>query len=300
MLRIHGFYWAFPILATVFWSATLLGLLLWWIIDDHHKTYQIDEATVVFISDVGAAHRGLFIPGCALTWIFYSATLFAERWLRHLRRIPGALAVKDRWASIVAVFFGVIGGFALLLLSIFNAFEYSTAHWCLTAVFVVCVAISAAAQTLEIMWLERDHRDRKHLRRNAIWKLVIVAVAIAFAIVFGATYGACRHTQNADVAPQGRCNTVKSVSAACEWFIAFVFDVYLLTLALDLWPAHKTKGHTFDHSLIEADRANILHYHKDGRPGAPRKPGMVHIANDATPYAYGNTLRTQDEYRFDP
>ena len=40
--------------------------------------------------------------------------------------------------------------------SIFNAFDYSTAHWILTAVFVVCVAISAACQTLETMWLERD------------------------------------------------------------------------------------------------------------------------------------------------
>lgn len=39
---------------------------------------------------------------------------------------------------------------------IFNAFDYSTAHWSLTAVFVVCVAISAACQTLETMFLERD------------------------------------------------------------------------------------------------------------------------------------------------
>ena len=66
MLRIHGLYWLWPIAACVIWTATLvsppavddalqlahlrllvqLGLLLWWIIDDNHKTYMIDEATV--------------------------------------------------------------------------------------------------------------------------------------------------------------------------------------------------------------------------------------------------------------
>lgn len=123
--------------------------------------------------------RELFIPGTALTFVTYSATMLTERWLRHIRRIPGALHKKERYADILAVIFAIIGGLALMLLScvrlssrrrgqkvgrltrslvcsIFNAFDYSTAHWILTAVFVVCVAISAACQTLETMWLERD------------------------------------------------------------------------------------------------------------------------------------------------
>lgn len=36
---------------------------------------------------------------------------------------------------------------------------------------------------------------------------------------------------------------------------------------LDLWPARKTAGHAFDERLIEADRRNELHIHKDGTPG---------------------------------
>lgn len=268
MLGIHGAYWVWPLGAMIFWSATLLGLLLWWIIDDDHKVYKIDEDTVVFISDVGAAHRALFIPGTALTFIFYSMSLITERWLRHLRRIPGALQIRERNIDIAAVVFGCVGGLALLLLSIFNAFDYSTAHWTLTAVFVVCVAISAALQTTEVMWLERDHEERKHLRRNAIWKLCVVSFAIAGAIVFGVTYGVCSSQPN-DVAPSAKCNTIGSVAATFEWLIAFIYDVYLFTLVLDLWPAHKTRGHKFEDGLIDADRANVLHTHADGRPGAP-------------------------------
>ena len=45
----HGHYWILPALAAVFWLATLLGLLLWWIVDDDHKAYKVDETTVVFI-----------------------------------------------------------------------------------------------------------------------------------------------------------------------------------------------------------------------------------------------------------
>lgn len=116
---LHGLWFIFPILATVFWTATvsppfalhhapsftqpltpfplqLLGLLLWWVIDDNAEQYKLDETTVVFISDVGAAHRALFIPGTALTWLFYALSLFSERWLRHLRRIPGPLRSVDR------------------------------------------------------------------------------------------------------------------------------------------------------------------------------------------------------------
>jgi hypothetical protein len=84
-------------------------------------------------SDVGAAHKAVFIPGTALTWIFYSASLFTERWLRHLRRIPGSMRKPNTASSCVACVFGFCGGFALMLLSIIDAFNHSTAHWILTA-----------------------------------------------------------------------------------------------------------------------------------------------------------------------
>lgn len=69
------------------------------------------------------------------------------------------------------------------------------------------------------MSLERDHVDRKHLRRAAIFKLVIVVVALSGAIAFGATYAVCAGASN-DAPPDARCNVIQSVAASLEWFIA--------------------------------------------------------------------------------
>ncbi|GAA6021191.1 hypothetical protein JCM11491_001601 [Sporobolomyces phaffii] len=264
----HGYYWVFPLLAFVFWTATLLGLLLWWIIDDNHRKYRVSDATVTYISNVGAEHQALFIAGTALTSIFYTLTLLSERWLRHLRRIPGSLHKRDRDADIAACVFGILGALALVLLACFNDQAFTKVHWSFTAIFVVCIAVSALCQTLEIMWLRQDHVERKHLRRAAIIKWIIVGTAIASAIAFGATYGVCAGAQDG-VPLTPRCDRIKSAAGVLEWFIAFLYDVYLATFGLDLWPARKTVGHKFDEKLIEQDAANVLHHHKDGRPGAP-------------------------------
>jgi undecaprenyl pyrophosphate phosphatase UppP len=76
---------------------------------------------------------------------------------------------------------------ALLFLAIFDAFHHSTAHWSLTVVFIVCVALSAIFQTLEIFYLKQDHPDRNHLRRNALIKIIVVGLAVIVAICFGAS-----------------------------------------------------------------------------------------------------------------
>jgi hypothetical protein len=94
--------------------------------------------------------------GCVLTVIFWSLTLFAERWLRHLRRIPGSLKRKETVVDAVAVAFGVLGGIALILVSAFNCWSFPPVHWSFAAIFVVCIAIGAVCQTLQVMWLERD------------------------------------------------------------------------------------------------------------------------------------------------
>jgi hypothetical protein len=40
--------------------------------------------------------------------------------------------------------------------------------------------------------LHKDHPDRKSLLRNSIFKLIVVGLAVACAIAFGATYGVVR------------------------------------------------------------------------------------------------------------
>jgi hypothetical protein len=107
-------------------------------------------------------------------------TLLAERWLRHLRRIPGALRRRDKWLDIFACIFvkalGDVSSFSMWLI-IGAAHE---THQC------------TFGKSRSLAWfLKQDHVERKHLRRNAIIKWIIVGTAIAAAIAFVAK-GTCQ------------------------------------------------------------------------------------------------------------
>lgn len=191
MLGFRSAYWVWPLLCTVAWTATLvrspspsryhadcshsakLGLLLWWSVADRGRPYKPDHPTIVLISHVGAAHRvrpsstprsqahhlgpqELFIPGSALTFVLFTITLATEHWLRHIRRIPGPLRKSESITELTALCFGILGGVALLLLSIFDAFNHKRAHWVFTAIFVLTIALSAAFGTAQTMLLERS------------------------------------------------------------------------------------------------------------------------------------------------
>ena len=121
-------------------------------------------------------------------------------------------------------------------------FRSPTVHWVGTGVFVVCVAISAVFQTLEILALKKDHPDRSHLLRNAVLKLVIVTLAIAMAITFGCLYafGKKSDITSQNPAEAAKANRLRSAAAVLEWSIALVLDAYFFTLVLDLWPASKS------------------------------------------------------------
>jgi hypothetical protein len=51
----------------------------------------------------------------------YIFGLLAERWLRHLDRLPIALRFREKLFDWLAILFGVIGGAALILLSIVSS-----------------------------------------------------------------------------------------------------------------------------------------------------------------------------------
>ncbi|RSH92713.1 hypothetical protein EHS25_008159 [Saitozyma podzolica] len=235
-----GPYIFFPLFAALVWLGGILALLGLWVKDGKPR-YRGDEASVVFISDVGAVHQTLFICFSAVTSAFYITALFAERWLRHVDRLPTDLRVREKVFDWLAIVFCIIGSAGLILCSCFNAFDHSTIHWSMALVFIVGVALSAIFQTGELWSLHKDHPDRKSLLRNSVYKWIIVVVAVACAITFGATYAVCggnAYAYNGHSASQ--CNTITSVAAAMEWTIAFILFFYFLTLVADLWPAGKS------------------------------------------------------------
>jgi len=235
-----GPYVFFPLLSAATWLGGIIALLVLWVRAGKPR-YQPDEATVVFISDVGADHHKLFMGICITTAGFYVMALFAERWLRHIDRLPTDLRKREKVFDWLAIFFGCIGALGLIFLSIFDAFDYSTVHWSMTVVFVLGVAISAIFQSSEIWSLHKDHPDRRSLKRNAIIKLVVVTIAIAVAISFAVTYSRCYGNATPTNGHTAQyCNRLTSAAAILEWAVSFILTFYFLTLAADLWPAGKS------------------------------------------------------------
>ncbi|ORY24888.1 Frag1/DRAM/Sfk1 family-domain-containing protein [Naematelia encephala] len=235
-----GPYIFLPLIAGCVWLAEILALLATWVKDGKPK-YRSDEASVVFISDVGGMHKLLFIIMSSVTVGFYISSLFAERWLRHVDRLPVDLRLREKVFDWMAIVFGIIGSAALVLLSVFDTFNHSGIHWSMTLVFIVCVALSAIFQSAEVWSLHKDHPDRAHLLRNAIIKLLVILLAIVSAIGFGATYAVCGGNSTATRGHSAQtCNRITSAAAALEWTVAFILVFYFFTLVADLWPAGKS------------------------------------------------------------
>lgn len=233
---IHGYYFVIPIITFALWSACIFGLLGLWGADGFPK-YVNTDATVVFISDVGAQYHTYFIIFAVLSAVFYILTTLIERHLRHQRRIPGSVRKRQSVLDICSVVFAIIGSIGLILLSIFDDITYPNVHWSMTVVFVAGVAISVLLQTLQIFSLSKSHDDELwHLRAMAIVKSIILGIALAVLVVFIGTYAAC----SGDVQDgNSQCNRVVSAAGVAEWLLAFLLSLFFLSYIVDLYPAKK-------------------------------------------------------------
>jgi hypothetical protein len=68
-----------------------------------------------------AANHTLFICITVLTAVFYILSLFAERWLRHMDRLPEDVRRREQILDWFAILFGTIGGIALILLGVVSS-----------------------------------------------------------------------------------------------------------------------------------------------------------------------------------
>ncbi|PWN35363.1 uncharacterized protein FA14DRAFT_160543 [Meira miltonrushii] len=264
---LHGYYFVVPIITFALWSACIFGLLGLWGTDGFPK-YVNTDATVVFISDVGAAHHTYFIIFAVLSAVAYMATTLLERHLRHQRRIPGSVRKKQTVLDSFSVAFAIIGAIGLILLSIFDDVEYPRVHWSMTVVFVAGVALSVLMQTLQIFSLSKSHSDELwHLRAMAIVKSVILGVALAVLIVFIGCYATC----DGDVTDgNSQCNRVVSAAGVAEWTLAFLLSLFFLSYIVDFWPAKKRAdfGLTEKGDMVQ-DPSRAAEAGVDDRPTAP-------------------------------
>ncbi|KAG2356770.1 Frag1/DRAM/Sfk1 [Suillus spraguei] len=206
-----------PLVTGFFWFATLLAMLLTWLISGGPK-YVSQEGKVAYISDVGASFlKPLFIVGCCITGVGFMLSLVLERLLRHRGRLPPSMRKRERVLEILAILGSFIGMMGLTFLSCFDIKRYSTAHHVCLLIFALGVILSVIFTVLEYRWLAQDHPDIVKLRRAYLVKAIIGSILIALAIAFGVTM-----------------YYASNVGAVIEWIIGFGFTFYLLTFAYDL------------------------------------------------------------------
>ncbi|KAA1068602.1 hypothetical protein PGT21_019374 [Puccinia graminis f. sp. tritici] len=234
----YGAYVWLPIITALGWFTTLAGLLSLRLFSaaDIGK-HRPDEASVLFISDVGAAHMTWFTPGCTLVALLYIATLLAERWLRHHERIPRVISKRHRYWGYSTAGHGILSGLSLMMLSFLSKFEHPTVHWRFTFMFAICLMISAYSQVIEVFCLKKEYPEQARLRRNAMIKLWIVSIATVLAVVFGVLFLSC-----GGLVRSSRDNLLLSGAAVCEWAVSFLLTFYFLTFVLDFYPAAKTSS----------------------------------------------------------
>ncbi|TFK75108.1 hypothetical protein BDN72DRAFT_832412 [Pluteus cervinus] len=213
----HWLYVWIPLFGAFIWFSTLLSMLITWLATGRQK-YPSQEGSIAYISDVGASYlKPLFIAGSSITAVSFFLSLSIERWLRHSRRLPPNMAMREKVFSILAIIGSAAGGAGLILLSVFDTLHYTRLHRGFLLLFMLGVALSAIFTVIEYRWISKDFREYSSLRGAYIAKGIIAGILIALAIAFAvALYKS------------------PDVGAVLEWTIAFGFTLYLATFVYDL------------------------------------------------------------------
>lgn len=221
-------YWVLPVISGVVWLATLLGLLLYWIIPAQRRIYpSMNEGQkVAYISDVGAQElKPLFIAGCVVTTIFFDLGFAADRWLRHQGRLVPNTTRMEKILSGLTIVFAIIGTVGLILLSIFDTARHPMLHNLFLLFFIAGYLLSAIFICWEYQRLGVRNREHRILAISFWIKLSFVLVELVLAIAFGALTATKRN----------------NAGGAVEWAIAFIFSLYIFSFVVDLYPAVRTR-----------------------------------------------------------
>ncbi|RDA86548.1 hypothetical protein CP532_1903 [Ophiocordyceps camponoti-leonardi (nom. inval.)] len=221
-------YWMLPLFSSLVWLGMLLGMLLWWTIDDdsRHLPSMSVNANISFISDIGAFRlKPLFIAGSTVTAVTLNLAFVAERWLRHNGRLLPNASLTEKLLSALTIFFAVLGAIGLILLTIFDTWMHHEKHNAFLVIFIGGYLASAVSTCWEYQRLGIKNRQHPLLRISFWVKLAFFSTELVLVILFGSLSAA--HQQDA--------------AAVFEWIVAFIFTFYILSFVIDLWPAIHTK-----------------------------------------------------------
>ncbi|KAI5862810.1 hypothetical protein GGS23DRAFT_68549 [Durotheca rogersii] len=222
-------YWVFPVVSGLMWLATLLGLLLYWVVNTDRVIYASmqDGQTFAYISDIGASElKPLFVTGCIITALFLDLSFVSDRLLRHRGRLVPNTSPGEKVLGSLAIVFAIIGTIGLTCLSGFDTLRYQDLHNIFLLLFIAGYLLSAIFICWEYQRLGKKHREHPLLRISFWVKLVFVIVELALAVAFAVS----------------NFRGHKDTAAALEWVVAFVFTFYVFSFVIDLYPAVATRN----------------------------------------------------------
>lgn len=131
-----------------------------------------------------------------------------------------------------------------------------TAHWSLTLAFALFTGASAALTTAETAVVKRSQTWWRRWTVSFWIKTTLLVIGLVLVIATIVLILVC-NDKLSNGALTSKCDAVNSASAVCEWLVAVIFALYLLTFAYDLWPWNR-KGepaHVYPEAEMEEQAA---------------------------------------------
>ncbi|RYP77076.1 hypothetical protein DL771_001366 [Monosporascus sp. 5C6A] len=255
-------YWILPIIAGLTWLATLLGLLLYWVVSAGRPHYDSMAPTqsIAYISDVGASElKPLFVTGCIVTTLFLDLSFAADRFLRHRGRLVPNVSVREKVFFGLTIVFAVVGTVGLTCLSGFDTLRYQQLHNIFLVLFIGGYLLSAIFICAGFQRLGKTYRQHRCLTYSFWIKLVFILVELGLLVAFGVTM---RYR-------------LYDVAAILEWVIALIFSLYVFSFFVDLLPAIHTGGGQ-PYSLRPMNTLEAREMRHGGRWPAHAEPRLTH------------------------
>jgi len=225
-------YWIFPVFSALTWLGMLLGMLLFWAVHLDTRPFPTmvnSGAKIAYISDIGAFQmKPLFIAMGTVTVVTLDISFAAERWLRHRGRLVPNQSKGEKILFAMTIIFALVGTVGLISLTNLDNYRHDTLHNVFLLLFIGGYWISAVFICAEYQRLGIKNRDHRILRISFWVKLFFILVELFLAIAFVSL----------------RWTNYRNAAAIVEWVIAFVFTLYVISFAIDLWPAVQTKDHS--------------------------------------------------------
>ncbi|KAF2457416.1 Frag1/DRAM/Sfk1 [Lineolata rhizophorae] len=178
--------WLFPLVAAVIWFATLLTLLIRWLVRGMPKYPDQSNPLVAFISDIAAFEmKPVFLVGGSITAVAFVGTVCSVHYARYHHSMYGIYDVRWKlWLSILSVIAGIVASSGLVLLGIMDTFRHHEEH---NILLKICFGgLSVCAICTSIVYWDQTKKPSpfRRLRLYCIASTAVVALEVCLAIPF--------------------------------------------------------------------------------------------------------------------